>query len=76
MRYVTANRAAAAAAGLLMAGRITLPGGKVVLNEKEIEHCAGLTGSFDERVAALQGEVRTHNEIINMTSHNKKTRQR
>ena len=71
MRYVTADRKAVERAGLNLFGRVSV-GRDVVVNEKELMYCAGLSGDFDERVEQLGGTAYTHNQIVNLISDNKR----
>ena len=72
MRYIAASRYKAEAAGFRMLGRVILKPGRVILNEKEVITRPGLTGTLEERVAALGGQIYSHNDISNLIRSDKK----
>lgn len=62
MRYVIANKALAVDAGFPTVGH-RVQGNLILLNEKELMCSAALTGTIDERAAAIEGTVYTHEGI-------------
>lgn len=64
MRYIITTIANASMAEILEIGHIT-KGNKIVINEKELMN-SSVTGTFDERVEAIKGDVYTNKEIKNI----------